>query len=132
MVQRARQDGPYRSWSVHGVEQAGRDRGMHRVNEALQAVASPVNQFAGSPAGLTLDAVFEIDDNLKLAVRIAPGFEDVCRAYMLESGVSDGVFFLQNGGPVNVNVRGPGGLVSERAESLVPVLPSRWRIRRKL
>ena len=72
-----------------GVQRSMDHGGTHRILESVFAVAAPAHEIAGPPAGLALDAVFEIDNDLYLTLRSGPDLVHVGRTDVPKPALND-------------------------------------------
>ena len=121
-IPRLRQSRSCGARCLNVVEQPAQNGRVDGVNEAVLPVAPPIDQVAGAPAGLALDAVLEVDDDLKLAVRADARLVNAGRTDMPEPLFGDGVLVRQRLRPEHVDMRSLGGLIGKLSQACIPTL----------
>src|SRR6516165_7970123 len=94
---------------------------MYRVDEPVPSVPAPVHQWARSPAGFALDAIFEVHHDLDLSGRADAGLVYVRRADVPEPRARHLVLVRQRHRPEDLDVAFLNRVIGQPAEPVVPV-----------
>ena len=97
--------------------------GWGAVNQALLALTGPINVIrGGAPAGFAFDAVFKIDDELRLAEVVGETFVDPGGANVPERGLGDLGAVLEVLGTEDLDVRVMLGEIADERKLFLPRL----------
>src|ERR1051325_4214516 len=88
----------------------------------MRAMTRPIHIFAAAPAGFAFDAIFPIHNNLRLAKIVGVAFVHFGWANVPERGPLDFRAFLEEGRPVDLDMRRFFAQVTNRAELVLPRL----------